>query len=147
VSGIILMLGSLLWAMADIWPNEPIAVSGDALMQPLGSLGLGLGLAVVSGALLIRFLPHGWVWDKLVLGATVSTSAQVGGAAPAQAGGLDSLVGRRGLAATALRPGGQIDVDGRRYEAKVEVGAIDAGAPVIVRGRSDFGLIVERDNS
>jgi membrane-bound serine protease (ClpP class) len=31
LSGVALMLGSLVWAMADIWPNEPvtIAVSGD----------------------------------------------------------------------------------------------------------------------
>jgi membrane-bound serine protease (ClpP class) len=143
VSGIILMLGSLLWAMADIWPNEPIAVSGDALMQPLGSLGLGLGLAVVSGALLLRYLPRGWVWDKLVLGATVGVAAQESGGAPGSAAGLDSLIGRRGLAVTALRPGGQVEIDGRRFEAKVEVGAIDAGAPVLVRGRSDFGLVVE----
>jgi membrane-bound serine protease (ClpP class) len=147
VSGIVLMLGSLLWAMADIWPNEPIAVSGDALMRPLGSLGLGLGLAVVAGALLIRYLPKGWVWDKLVVGATVGAAAQMAGGAPNAAGALEALVGRRGLAVTALRPGGQVEVDGRRFEAKVEVGAIDAGAPVVVRGRSDFSLVVERADS
>jgi membrane-bound serine protease (ClpP class) len=147
VTGIILMLGSLLWSMADIWPNEPISVSGDALIQPLGSLGLGLGLAVVAGAVLIRFLPRGWMWDKLVLGATVGSTAQAGGGAPGSAAGLDSLVGRRGLAVTALRPGGQIEIDGRRFEAKVEVGAIDAGTAVLVRGRSDFSLVVEPASS
>jgi len=144
VTGVTLMLGSLLWAMADIWPNEPLTVSRDALMQPLGSLGLGLMIAVVSGALLIRYLPRGWVWDKLVLGATVSTAAQVAGAAPHVARELDGLIGRRGLAVTALRPGGQVEIEGRRFEAKVEVGAIDAGATVTVRGRTDFGLVVER---
>jgi len=143
-AGLVLMLGSLLWAMADIWPNEPLAVSGEALMQPLGSLGLGLAIAVVTGGVLLRYLPKGWVWDKLVVASTVDAAAQSAGLAPAVAHGLDALVGQRGIAATALRPGGQVEVEGRRFEAQVEVGAIDAGAPVVVRGRTDFGLIVEK---
>lgn len=147
VGGIGLMLGSLLWAMADLWPNEPLTVSGDAFVQPLGSLSLGLGLAVVAGAVLLRYLPKGWVWDKLVLASAVETAAQSAGLAPEAAGAVHSLVGRRAVAATALRPAGQVEIDGRRYEAKVEVGAIDAGAPVVVRGRTDFGLIVERTDS
>lgn len=147
VSGIVLMLGSLLWAMADLWPNQPLAVSGDAFVQPLGSLGLGLGLAVVGAAVLLRYLPKGWIWDKLVLATAVEASAQTAGLAPEVAGGVHSLVGRRATAATALRPAGQVEIDGRRYEAKVEVGALDAGTPVVVRGRNDFGLIVERSDT
>jgi membrane-bound serine protease (ClpP class) len=143
-AGIILMLGSLLWAMADIWPNEPFSVSGVAFVQPLGSLGLGLAIAVGAGAALLRYLPKGWVWDKLVVTSTVAAAAQSAGLAPTVAGGLDALIGHRGIAATALRPGGQVEVEGRRFEAKVEVGAIDMGAPVVVRGRTDFGLIVEK---
>ncbi len=147
VSGIVLMLGSLLWSMVDLWPNQPISLSGEAFVAPLGSLSLGLGIAVVAGAILLRYLPKGWVWNRLVLAAAVDTAAQTAGVAPAFAGGIDSLVGRRGNAATALRPSGQVEVDGRRYEAKVEVGAIDAGTPVVVRGRTDFGLVVERSDA
>lgn len=143
-AGIVLMLGSLLWSMADLWPNEPISISGDAFVAPLGSFSIGLAIAVLTGAALLRYLPKGWVWDKLVLAAAVDTTAQTSGVAPASAGGLGSLIGRQGVAATALYPTGQVEIDGRRYEAKVEVGLIDVGATVVVRGRTDFGLIVEK---
>ena len=39
-----------------------------------------------------------------------------------------------------------MEIDGLRFEAEVPVGAIDAGTPVIVRGRRDFSLVVEREN-
>ncbi len=142
--GLTLMLGSLLWAMADLWPNEPLRLSGEAFIQPLGSLGLGLGIAVAAGGLLLRYLPKGLFWDKMILHAAVATSAQVAGVAPQSAPGIDGLIGRRGIAATALHPGGQVEIDGRRYEAMVEVGDIAPGAPVLVRGRTDFALVVEK---
>lgn len=144
LSGLLLMLGSLLWAMADLWPNQPLTLSGEAFVQPLGSLSLGLGLAVVAGAVLLRYLPHGWVWDKMVVATAVDTAAQTAGVAPGEAADVGALIGRRGQAVTALRPGGQVEIDGRRYEAKIEVGVVDAGAPVLVCGRTDFSLIVEK---
>ena len=147
VVGFLLMMGSLFWAMADLWPGEPIQVawSADAFVQPMINLGAGLGIALVLGACLLRFLPHGWVWDRLTVNATVGGAAQKSGGDPGAAGHLDDLVGRRGVAATALRPGGQVEIDGRRFEANVKVGAIDRGAPIVVLGRSDFALVVERD--
>lgn len=146
VVGIVLMLGSLVWSMSDLWPNEPASAawSTNVFTRPLANLGAGLAIAVVLGFALLRFLPRGWVWDKLIVGATVGGVAQAAGGAPGAGPGLDALVGRRGMAATALRPGGRVDVDGHRYEAMVEIGAVDAGAPIIVRGRTDFGLIVEK---
>ena len=146
VLGIGLMLGSLVWAMADLWPGQPLTVawSGDVFMAPLQNLALGLVLAVALGAALMRFLPHGWVWDKLVLGSTIGGAAQISGGAPHTAAEVALLVGQRGVAVTVLRPSGQIEVGGRRYEATVEIGAVDAGDAVIVRGRNDFAVIVER---
>ncbi|MBI2497236.1 MAG: nodulation protein NfeD, partial [Opitutae bacterium] len=58
--------------------------------------------------------------------------------------GIGTLVGRRGVAVTALRPGGQIEIDGKRYEAKDEVGAVNPGEAVIVRSRTDFAVVVEK---
>jgi membrane-bound serine protease (ClpP class) len=144
VSGIILMLGSLVWAMADLWPNEPIRFTGDVFVQPLLNVGLGLVIALVLIVILARYLPQGWVWDRLVVGAAVGGAAQTAGTAPGTTAGLDALIGRRGVAATALRPIGQVEIDGRRYEARVEIGAVDAGAAIVVRGRTDFSLIVEK---
>ncbi len=149
VIGVALMGGSLIWAMADLWPNEPVSVawSADAFVRPLANMGLGLLLAVALAAALLRFLPHGIFWDRMAVAATVGGTAQTGGDAPAPGAGaaLDALVGRRGLAVTALRPAGQVEIDGRRYEAKVAVAAIDSGARIVVRGRMDFGLVVEAD--
>lgn len=147
VVGVVLIGGALVWSMADLWPNEPLrlAWSQHAFTQPLANLGMGLALAVVLAAALIRFLPHGWILDRLVVAAAVRGSAQSGGV---EAGiGLAALVGRPALVMTALRPAGQVEIDGRRYEAKVEVGSVTAGSTVVVRGQSDFCLVVERAES
>ena len=146
LAGLLMMLGSLVWAMADLWPNEPITVawSGNVFVGPLQNLGLGLALAVGLGLALIRFIPHGWFWDRLAVGAVIGGTAQSSGGSPAAGFGLAALVGQRGVAATGLFPSGQVEIGGRRYEASVAVGSIDAGATVVVCGRTDFGLVVEK---
>ncbi len=145
-AGVGLMGASLLWTMADLWPNEPISVawSADAFVRPMIDLSLGLAIAVGLFIALLRFLPRGWAWDRMVVQATSGGTAQVGGVAPDAAEQLSALIGRRGVAATALRPGGQVEVGGRRYEAMVAVGSVDPGSPVIVTGSSDFALTVEK---
>ena len=146
VSGVALMLGSLVWAMADIWPNEPVTIrtSGDLFLMPLVNLSTGLALALVLIVLLARFLPKGWLWDRMVLQATLGSAAQVAGTAPEGAAHTASLVGRQGVVITPLRPGGEVEIDGRRYQAQLELGSAAAGAPVVVIGRTDFGLKVEK---
>jgi len=142
--GVGLMLVALVWAMADLWPEQPFNFSGGVLLQPLTNLGLGLTLSIVLGAILLRYLPKGWMWDKMIVGSAIGGAAQVAGGAPGAAGGLADLVGRRGVAVTALRPSGQVEIDGHRFEATVEVGAVDSGEAVVVRGRTDFALIVQK---
>ena len=146
VIGVVLMLGSLVWAMADLWPGVPLTVawSGDTFVAPLQNLGFGLLIAAILGVALIRFLPQGWIWDRMIVVSTISGSAQVAGGSMSVAHEIDSLVGSLGVAVTALRPSGHIEIGGRRFEAKIEVGSVDAGEAVRVRGRTDFGLIVEK---
>lgn len=142
--GVALMMGSLVWSMIDLWPNEPFELSGDMLGRPVANLGLGL-LVTIGGALaLLRFLPRGWFWDRLVLSAAVGVPATraEGPVAPAL-GEAGSLVGRRVVAATALYPSGQVELDGRRYEARLKMGYVEAGTPLVVREQGEFGLIVE----
>jgi membrane-bound serine protease (ClpP class) len=145
VLGLMLMLGSLLWAMADFWPNQPISVawSGDLLLVPLQNMLIGFAVAGGLLVLLARFLPHGWIWQRLALGGAVA-----GAGVPATVlNELDSLIGREGVAATSLFPSGQIEVDGRRHEARLEVGSVEAGTPVRIVRRTDFGFVVEAKKS
>lgn len=145
VLGLMMMAGSLVWAMADFWPNQPISVtwSSDMLVQPMVNLGLGLVIAAVLAVALLKYLPQGWVWDRLIVGATVGGSAQIAGGSPEAAAQVNSLVGKRGLAVTDLRPTGQVEVDGKRYEARVAFKTVPAGTAVVVSGRSGFELQVE----
>jgi membrane-bound serine protease (ClpP class) len=145
LTGLLLMFGALVWSMADLWPNEPLSVawSENAFTVPFRNLGLGVAIAVGLALVLARFLPRGWVWDKMVVQSAVGGTAQVAGGGVEASMEVAALVGREGVAATALRPGGQVEIEGRRYEARVELGAVERGRRIVVRAYSDFGLVVE----
>lgn len=144
LTGVLLMLGSLVWAMADLWPNQPIDVSGDVFVRPLLSLGLGFVVAVVGILAVARFLPKGWLWDKMILRAAVVGNSQRDASTPSAAAEAAGLVGVRGRAVTGLFPSGQVEINGRRYEARVLIGSLDRGVEIRVVGQSEFGLVVER---
>ncbi len=145
LTGVVTMFGALVWSMADLWPNQPLSVawSADAFLAPLRSVGLGVLIAVALGAALARFIPKGWFWQHMAVAMAGEGSAQVAGGAPAIAGHLERLVGREGVAATSLFPSGQVEIDGQRYEARLEVGFASAGTRIVVRAATDFGLRVE----
>jgi membrane-bound serine protease (ClpP class) len=143
LAGLLLMLGSLVWSMADLWPNEPVSFDGDVFTRPLIDLGLGLVVAALLAVALARFLPHGWIWSRLAVGGAVPGA----GLTPEALNELDNLVGREGVAATGLFPSGQVEINGRRYEARLEVGFAEIGTPVRIVCRTDFSLIVEVKNS
>lgn len=146
-TGAVLLLVSLVWSMADLWPNESIDFSGEVFVRPLTSVGLGMLLAVVLMAVVVRFLPKQWIWDRLVLQASIAGTAQTNGDPPGTESSANQLMGQRGVAVTALFPSGQIEIAGTRYEAHLSVGMAARGAPVIVTGKSGFGLQVELDDA
>ena len=133
--GGVMMFISLVWSMADFWPKEPLSISGDILVGPLTSVMIGTVLAVVMFLAVLRFLPRGGLWGKMVL------DSSVGGERSDQRG--SSLIGSTGTAATALFPSGQVEISGRRYEARLLLGSAAAGTPVRVTAAGDFGLTVE----
>ena len=142
LAGLLLMVGSLLWSMADIWPNEPLTLSGEVFVNPLLNLSAGILIAVVLAVLLVRYLPKGWFWDRMVLSAEVAANA-----GSFSAGALAELIGQIGVAVTALRPGGQVEIGGRRYEASLPVGHAEPGDEVVVTECRGFSLGVERRQS
>ena len=144
--GGMMMFASLVWSMADFWPKEPLNFSGDILVGPLTNVMIGTVLAVVMFLGILRFLPRGGLWGKMVLEGAVGgepggQKAILGGGAGEPRG--QALVGRTGVATTALFPSGQVEISGRRYEAKLLLGSAVAGAAVRVTATGDFGLTVE----
>ena len=99
--------------------------------------------AGVAILILMRFLPRGWFFQRLAISQPVAGSAQTAGTAPDAGGAVDGLIGQTGIAVSGLFPSGQVEIDGRRYEARVAVGTVARGEAVVVKSRSDFGLIVE----
>jgi membrane-bound serine protease (ClpP class) len=147
LTGMLLMLGSLIWSMADIWPNEPLQFSGEIFLTPLRDLSLGLLVATALALALARFIPTGWFFSRLAVGSPISGSAQFAGSAPEAGATGAGLVGRIGVAATGLYPAGQIEVDGHRYEARLEVGSAPPGTRIVVRRKTDFGYLVDREEA
>ena len=142
LSGLACIFGSLLWAMLDIWPDEPITVSPDLLAQPIVDLVFGLSIAVSGAFLFSRFFHGSWIERKLVL------AEAAGGDSQTIRDELESRLprpGSTGTAITDLFPSGRVEIAGRRFEARSALGTIDKGSPIRVQEAADFSLIVVPD--
>ncbi|MBK1877896.1 hypothetical protein JIN87_13550 [Pelagicoccus mobilis] len=144
IPGFIVLLVSLIWAMADVWPSETpdFEWTWEMFERPIQNLlgGSIMGIAIIL--LLARFLPKTFLWNRLVLDESLA-GASVESLSESSSEVEDSLVGQVGIAATDMMPGGQVDVAGRRVEAKLNFGSVDRGAEVRLISKSDFGYIAE----
>ena len=146
LTGAVLMLGSLVWAMMDHWPDQPISISGPDLTIPLMKVGSGFVIALALFFLLLKFLPKHSRFGGLILETAVAGVPSAAGTPILGGGGAPrgrQLIGSTGRAATALFPSGQVEIGGSRYEAKLKVGFAEPGTPVRVTDATDFELIVE----
>lgn len=144
MSGLLLILGSLLWAMVDIWPGEPISVSPELLAEPMVNLVFGLSIAVFGAMLLSRFFPGSWMERKLVLADAAGGDSQT---IREERESKLPPAGTKGVAVTDLFPSGRVEIDGQRYEARSALGTIDNGTAIRVKKSTDFSLVVEVDDA
>ncbi len=139
IPGALMMLGSLLWGMSDIWPDQPIEWNSGFLLQPLTNLIIGLSGAILIFVAILRFIPRGGLWGGMVLESAIDgehTVSQIERSLP-------SLLGAKGLAVTALFPSGEIEIDGKRYDARSALGSVPQGSEVRVVSVGEFDLKVE----
>jgi membrane-bound serine protease (ClpP class) len=132
--------------MLDLWPDQPLSFDGGVLVKPLANVLAGVVMAVALFLAILRFLPKGGPWGGMVLEAAVGGNPgpiRALNATSDEQFPISELIGQTGVAATALFPSGQIEIGGRRYEAKLDMGFADAGTPVRVTGTGEFSLIVE----
>lgn len=156
VIGLFMVVGSLLWSMSDVWPTLPsgadgpvgIAVDMQSLQAAMLELLFGLVLAIALIVLLWRYLPHAPFFQQIVhtgvsadpdpvsAGATSSYLASDGSELPS--------VGATGRVTRPLHPLGEVEIDGKRYEAVVPRGTLDRGTPIQVTGYRQFALLVDK---
>lgn len=139
IPGALLMLGSLLWGMSDIWPSQPIAWDSGFLFEPLVNLASGIGGSIILFILLLRFMPSGGLWGNMVLDSAIGGETTDSSAARQE----PSLIGATGQAVTALFPSGQIEIGGQRYDARLALGTAPPGTEVKVLSVGEFELTVE----
>ncbi|MBC7981389.1 MAG: ATP-dependent Clp protease proteolytic subunit [Armatimonadetes bacterium] len=139
IPGALLMFGSLIWGMSDIWPKQPIPWNSSFLARPMINLIAGVGGAILMFALLLRFMPSGGLWGKMVLTTAIGGETTAANSDRSQ----PSLIGRQGLAVTGLFPSGQIEISGKRYDARLTLGTASPGTEVTVVSVGEFELKVE----
>jgi membrane-bound serine protease (ClpP class) len=149
--GALFFFGSFVWAMTDVWPSEPsFGLTPDSFARPLLNVVFGVALALAGFGIALRLLPKTPFYSKLVNQSSVPlpSFAAASGAATATTGSENlPAPGTRGTAITDLRPLGEIDIAGGRYQARATQGQIDRGAAVEVVSRKDFALQVKKAES
>ena len=137
--GVLLMLGSLVWAMVDHWPGTPAIPSSDELQRPMLNLIIALLGGSMFVALLAKFLPNTSIYRRLVL-ATASAS---GPAVTVPVVNLELHTGDTGTAATTLRPSGKATFRGEHYDVVTGGDFITAGSAVRVVSVDGMRVVVE----
>lgn len=150
-AGVLLAVVGVVWSMLDMWPAGSLDFEFSLMMLygPLVQLLLAMLVAVVGFILVMYFMPKSVLERSgIVLATAVGDPNEVlaaGGRSIDQRGDAVGLPnpGDRGVAVTDLRPGGQVEIEGRRFQARVALGAIESGQNVVVVERRDFSLVVK----
>jgi membrane-bound serine protease (ClpP class) len=140
ILGLVMMFGSLIWAMADIWPNQEFDWTLDLFRVPLIELAQSIGMAVVLGYLAIKIMGKTPMGKAMILDSTVVTPNSESLSAQVQNGCL-------GITLTELYPVGKVEVEGKSYDARSNFGKIEKGEKVKVLKKTGFELVVEKEFS
>jgi len=125
VAGTLALLAGTARAFSDY------GMGGGLLAFAIGAVLLGVALYVEYGIL-----------PKTRFGKRFFLHAAVNGTSQDPSTQTSALAGQEGVALTPLMPSGQIEVDGRRYEALSLDGHIAKGARLKVTGAQNFSLTV-----
>jgi membrane-bound ClpP family serine protease len=145
------VLGIVLLALDFFMPGLVLSIFGTIAMlvgtaHAFDLYGISGGLiAFAVGATLLcitLYLEYG-VLPKTRYGKKIFLHASVQGASQPSSDAV-TLTGRECVALTPLVPTGQVEVDGRRYEALSLDGQVERGARVKITGTQNFSLTVTK---
>jgi membrane-bound ClpP family serine protease len=148
---LLFVLGVVLLALDLFVPGVILSVAGAcaflaATAQAFHDYGVAGGLEAFGvGALLLAimlYVEYG-ILPKTRFGKRFFLNASIHGISQ-PASDTATLTGRECVALTPLVPTGQVEIDGRRYEALSLDGQADRGARLKVKGVQNFSLTVTK---
>ncbi len=142
VVGVLLMLGSLLWAMIDRYPGQGFFPSGGMLRVPVTNLFITLIAAAVCVALLAKFLPQTSIYRRFILSADIPSGPSLAGLPRVFATALTLAPGTRGRSLTTLRPSGKAEFDDQIVDVVTEGEFIAPEMPVAVVATDGMRVVV-----
>lgn len=136
--GLILIIGSLLFAMTDFWPGQGSPLSFELLQLPLINLVIALGIAIVGALVFARVFKGSFIERSIVLSSVLNSNEK---------DEKDSLhrelIGKHGISITRLNPSGIIEIEGKHYDAHADISYIDKGKSVLVCSTDNFKIDVK----
>jgi membrane-bound serine protease (ClpP class) len=146
ITGGLMMVGSLIWSLADIWPRTGGGFDFDysKIISATYQVIAGIAIAIAAFAILYRFLPKRIFLSRMILeGASGNAPAAMPVTEHIEGSSSMPQPGSEGVAVSNLRPSGTVEINGVQYEASLTVGAAERGQRVQVVGRKDFQLLVK----
>jgi membrane-bound serine protease (ClpP class) len=137
-AGALMIFASLFLAMVERYPGGPWYASPRSLQGAVIVLGASTFAVMLAAALLARVLPSTSLYRNLILGAAVD--ARQGYQVRQE---TTALVGMKGLAVTALRPGGIAAFGERRMDVVTRGEFVAKGARIVVAEAHGGRVVVE----
>ncbi|NJK92957.1 MAG: serine protease [Blastochloris sp.] len=138
LSGLLLVVVSLLKTMVDRYPTDPFIPTVAQIQTPMMNLGLALVLSVLGMLVLLRILPHTPLYSRLIL-----PEGPVNAPAPLPTMSPALQPGDEGLCLSLLRPSGTADFGQGPVDVVTEGLFVEPGTRVKVIRREGFRTVVE----
>lgn len=120
-----------------------VVCASSSLSLALVQLAIALVAAIVLVIVSLKCGKTRRVWSKLILREATTTE----GGYVSQPGGINALVGKRGIALTDLRPSGAALIDDKRTDVLSEGGFIKRGTAVVVIRVEGSSVVVRLDDT
>lgn len=140
--GLLLVCASLIWAMTDRYPHEPLVPTATMLERPLLNLAITVVLCAVIFPILARYLPATPLFRAVALGRSNPPGPSF---SPDTVGSPARIaVGASGIALSNLRPSGNAQFESRVVDVVTRGEFIEPTSPVRVLAVEGSRVVVGR---
>src|SRR6267378_3711073 len=143
VLGVLLMLASMLWAMIDRYPEQPLLPTGQMLAVPLRNLFIALISAAIVIALLAKYLPRTSIYRRFALMTSNPPGPSLAGIPREFATAIDLSPGTEGISLSILRPSGKARFVDQTVDVVTQGEFIPPNTSVTVVRRDGMRVVVK----